>query len=76
MSPSRRLWSAWLRIGLAINNVLARILLTVFYYTLFVPFGIGVRFLSDPLDIELTDSGGWKHRQHHPSELKDFRRLS
>ncbi len=52
MSPLRRIWTAWLRIGRAINNVVARVVLTVFYFTVFVPFGIGGRLLSDPLDLK------------------------
>ena len=76
MSPSRRLWSAWMRLGRAINNVVARVVMTVFYFTVFVPFGLGVRMFSDPLDMGANGSQGWKPRQSWPTDLEDFRRLS
>ena len=76
MSPQRRIWLAWLKIGRAINNVIARILLTVFYYTVFLPFGIGVRLLSDRLDLRLKRAQGWKARQRQPVNFESLRRMS
>ncbi len=49
METLRKVWGAWKQCGGFIGNVAARIALTVFYFTIFVPFGLGVRLLSDPL---------------------------
>lgn len=45
----RKVWGAWKQFGGFIGSIAARIALTVFYFTIFVPFGLGVRLLSDPL---------------------------
>jgi len=45
-------WQAWKRIAHKIGNFQARVLLTIFYAVLVLPFGVAVRFLSDPLQIK------------------------
>jgi hypothetical protein len=47
----RRLWEGWKRVARAIGNFQARVLLTVFYVVLILPFGVAVRLLADPLRI-------------------------
>ena len=49
METMRKVWEAWKQFGGFTGNIAARIALTVFYFTIFVPFGLGVRLLSDPL---------------------------
>jgi hypothetical protein len=48
----KRAWQAWKRIAHAIGNFQARILLTIFYAVLVLPFGLAVRLFSDPLRIK------------------------
>jgi len=58
----RKIWQVWKRLGRFVGDIIARILLTVFYFTVFVPFGMGVRLLSNPLRPE--HGGGsslWLH---------------
>lgn len=47
------LWSRfriyWKELGRHIGDFQARLLLTLFYFTIFVPYGLVVRLLSDPL---------------------------
>jgi len=45
----KRAWQAWKRIAHAIGNFQARVLLTIFYAVLVLPFGIAIRLFSDPL---------------------------
>ena len=45
----KRLWAAWKKIAHAIGNFQARILLTVIYAVLLLPFGLAVRAFSDSL---------------------------
>jgi hypothetical protein len=44
-------WEGWKRVSRAIGTFQARVLLTILYATVVVPFGIGVRLFSDPLRI-------------------------
>ena len=75
MEALRKVWQAWKRIGQAIGDTIARVVLTIFYFTLFVPFGLGVRFLTDPLGIRQRGRSKWLERTTHDQTLKDSRRL-
>jgi len=71
----RRIWRAWKRMGQAINDFVARVVLTVFYFTIFAPFALGARLFSDPLDIKQpTHARGWLERETHDRVLEDARR--
>ena len=70
----KRLWARWKRVGHAIGNFQARVLLTVIYAVLVLPFGLAVRLLADPLRIRKppkgwldrtqdTSGGSWARRQ-------------
>ncbi len=64
----KNLWSAWKRIAHKIGNFQARVILTVLYAIVVLPFGLAVRLFSDPLRI--------KHRPtrwlDHPAETHDL----
>lgn len=74
-SPLTRLWHAWKRFGQILGDLIARIVLTVFYFTIFLPFGLGVRLFADPLDIQ-RKGAAWKMRTTQVRTLKDARRLA
>lgn len=76
MTFVRRFWSAWKRFGQFIGDMIGRVLLTVFYFTLFAPFGLGVRLLGDPLKVQPEHKPGWLDRTTRDRELNDARRLS
>ncbi|HEV8131271.1 MAG TPA: hypothetical protein VGQ81_08455 [Acidobacteriota bacterium] len=63
-----RAWHSWKRIARKVGNFQAQILLTVFYATLMLPFGIGVRLLLDPLRIKKRPAR-WLD---HPEETQDL----
>jgi hypothetical protein len=48
----KRAWAAWKRLGHKIANFQARVILTVFYGVLLMPFGLAARWFSDPLRIK------------------------
>jgi hypothetical protein len=48
----RNLWEAWKRIAHKIGNFQARVLVTLLYVVVVLPFGLMVRSLSDPLQIK------------------------
>ncbi len=48
----KRIWAAWKKIAHTIGNFQARVLLTVIYAVLLLPFGLAVRAFSDSLHIK------------------------
>ena len=46
------IWKAWTRIAHIIGNFQARVLLTILYLVLVLPFGLIVRLFADPLRIK------------------------
>jgi len=64
----KRAWAAWKAFGKKVGNFQARVLLTIFYAVLMLPFGLAARWLSDPLRIKkLPDA--WLD---HPDEAYDM----
>ncbi len=75
MDLLRKIWQIWKRFGQFLGDVLARIVLTLFYFTVFVPFGLGVALLSDPLHIRRPGSSHlWLSRQTGDQSIDDARR--
>jgi len=69
-----KVWEVWKKVGLFIADVVSRIILTIFYFTIFMPFGLVITFFSDQLDIkDLTPS--WLERKTRDLTLDDARRL-
>jgi len=68
---------AWARFGIItaiIGEVQGRIVVSLFYFTVLVPFGIGSRLLSDPLHIKgVNNSPKWIAREPVKSALEDAR---
>jgi hypothetical protein len=44
-------WNRWRIIGDVYGNFQARLFAVLFYFTLFVPFALGVRLLGDPMNV-------------------------
>ena len=74
MEALRKGWQAWKRIGQFIGDQIGRVVLTVFYFTLFMPFALGVRFLADPLAMRRS-SAKWLERRTQDLTIEDSRRL-
>jgi hypothetical protein len=72
-----KVWQIWKRIGQTIGDFIGRIVLTVFYFTLLAPFGLGVRLRGDPLAIKPSKHKvQWLERTTRDRTLIDVRRLS
>ena len=69
------IWKRWLRIARFIGDWIARVVLTVLYFTILLPFGIGVRIWGDPLMIKNYPNPKWLERNTHDRTLEDSRRL-
>ena len=71
----RRLWDGWKEIAGYIGDFQARLLLTVFYFTVALPFGVLTRLVSDPLHVrDLPAASGWMKRQTRDTDLSDAQR--
>jgi hypothetical protein len=55
----RRAWKGWLRIAGIIGDFQARLVLSLFYFVVVLPFGLLVRLLSDPLKIRALRKSSW-----------------
>lgn len=75
METLRKLWHAWKRFGQIIGDTIGRVVLTIFYFTLFMPFALGVRFFSDPLELRPVSNPKWLERKTQDLTLDDSRRL-
>ena len=75
MSTLSMLWATWRRIGQFIGDFVARVVLSLFYFTLFVPFAVGVRLFGDPLGVRAkANPPWWLERATRDSALDDARR--
>lgn len=70
------IWERWKAFGRFIGNLLARIVLTIFYMTVFVPFGLGARLFSDQLEVKRRPDSLWRPRDEIESTLESARRQS
>lgn len=65
-------WKRLLVITAVIGDVQGRLIASLFYYTILVPFGIGSRLFTDPL--RLKSSAQWLERPPVASTLEDAKK--
>jgi hypothetical protein len=64
----KRAWQGWKRIARAVGTFQARVLLTIFYGFLVLPFGLFARWFTDPLRMKSRPTR-WLD---HPDETRDL----
>ena len=67
---------AWHRFGIItsiIGDVQGRVIATLFYFTVLVPFGLGSRIASDPMRLRQQNSQ-WLARDEVPCDLDSAKR--
>ena len=64
----QRAWQAWKDLAHKIGNFQARVILSIFYAVLVLPFGLAARLFSDPLRIKKKPEQ-WLD---HPAEAYDL----
>lgn len=67
----RLAWDRFNIIGSVIGDVQSRILITAFYFTILVPFGLISRMFTDPL--HRTAAPAWLDRPATPDDLDSAR---
>lgn len=68
-----KLSEGWKKIGHAIGNFQARVLLTLIYYVLVLPFGLAVRLFSDSMYMKRRPEK-WFDHPSSPNTLEEARR--
>ena len=69
------IWTKWLGVARIFGDLIARLVLSLFYFTLFVPFAVGVRLFGDPLGMKARASTShWLQRGTGDLTLDDSRR--
>ncbi len=72
----RKIWDGWKRIGRILGDFIARLLLTVFYFTVMVPFGLAVRvFMNNTFLGRHLEQATWEERFSSNTALDEARRL-
>jgi hypothetical protein len=67
-SSYKKAWAAWKALAHKIGNFQARVVLSIFYAVLVLPFGLAARWFSDPLRIKKLP----KQWLDHPDEAYDM----
>ena len=56
-----KIWAGWKRFALALARVQLEVILFVFYYVIFTPFGFIMRlFRHDPLQVSIEKESTWQ----------------
>lgn len=70
-----RIWTHWKEIAQYIGDFQSRIILTLFYFTVLVPFGLFTRLFGDPLRVRpRTGDSNWSPRKAQDVDLPTARR--
>ncbi len=73
MELLKKLWEGWKKVAHVIGNFQARILLTVIYSVLILPFGLVVRFFADSFHTKKRPLK-WFDHPPIPNTLEEARR--
>jgi hypothetical protein len=75
MTMLKKLWEGWKVVGRAIGDLLARVVLTLLYFTLVLPFGLISTLFRDPLNLS-SRTPGWRSRETIEGTLDEAGKLS
>jgi len=71
----RQLWQEWLVLARHIGNFQARVLITLVYFTLILPFGLVVTYSRDVLRMKRVPANrAWLERVTRDFDLEQARR--
>lgn len=70
----RLAWDRFTIIAGIVGDVQGRIIVTLFYFTILVPFGLGARLFGDSLHLRPGASSGWIERPPVPNDFENARR--
>lgn len=67
----KRAWEGWKRIATVIGDFQARVVLSLFYFVVVLPFGVSVRLFADPLAIRRHRQTQWTNFQDRARTLEE-----
>lgn len=70
---SRIAWNRWKIISEVFGDFQGRLFAVIFYFTIFMPFAVGVRLLSDPLNLR-NKMSNWVERDPVGTSLDEARK--
>jgi hypothetical protein len=76
MNVLHKIWAGWKRIGGLIGDVVGRLVLTLLYFTIVLPFGLITRLATDPLGLHRERPAQWLEREPLEGTLDEAERLS
>ncbi len=72
LKQAMRLWKAF---GQAIGDFVARVVLTIFYFTIFLPFGVAARLFGNSFGAPGSSNASfWQQRATRDKKLSDARK--
>jgi len=74
MSLLKQIWKKWRAFGRVVGDAAARVFMTVFYFTVAIPFGIGVRVVKDSVNLRSGETR-WLARENKRDSIEDARHL-
>ena len=74
MGLLNKFWRGWLRFGHLMGDIVGRVVLTIFYFTIMLPFSLIVTLFSDPLDMKKRKAPAWQARTTGDRNLEEARR--
>ncbi len=67
-------WDRFKIVAGIVGDVQGRVIVTLFYFTILVPFGIGSRWFGDALRLRSSDQPQWLERPPVQNGLEEARR--
>jgi len=74
MEILNEIWNRWKRFAQFLGDWIARIILTIFYFSFFLPFGLIISRWGDPLAIR-NSQPRWITRITHDVDIDKARRM-
>ena len=74
MSFLKKILAGWKRFGHFMGDLLARVVLTIFYFTIMLPFSLLTTLFGDPLNIRSKSKPDWLKRETGDRTLTEARR--
>jgi hypothetical protein len=66
-------WERWQIIAHVNGDYIARLVVNLFYFTIMIPFALGVKYLTDPLSLRKNASSQWLPRKPVGAKLDEAR---
>ncbi|MEW6040569.1 MAG: hypothetical protein AB1633_03515 [Elusimicrobiota bacterium] len=74
MNRLRKLFNRWKVVLEKIGNFQARLILTIIYFTVVLPYGIIIRIFFDPLRIKKMTGSNWLPKKLQKIDLESLRK--